>query len=184
MAAKDIEKHQFKKGDPRAAAAGRKSRRTKSIKGILEMLMSIPADKIAKMTDEEKKELPKELAKMTGYYSEKLASNNLKRCYDIAPPRVQQYLEAEVEYVLSHLSETDTVLEMGCGYGRVMKQLLSCSEKVLGIDTSRESLHLAMEYLEHNSRGHLIQASAECTGLKDNSIDKVERFMIELAKVQ
>jgi hypothetical protein len=36
---------------------------------------------------------------MTGdqeYYSEKLSAERLKKCYDIAPSRVRQYLDAEI----------------------------------------------------------------------------------------
>jgi hypothetical protein len=47
-----------------------------------------------------------------------LSGVRLQRCYKIAPPRVQQYLEAEVAFVLSHLHPGDEVLELGCGYGR------------------------------------------------------------------
>jgi cyclopropane fatty-acyl-phospholipid synthase-like methyltransferase len=53
-----------------------------------------------------------------GYYAEKLSAKRLQRCYEIASPRVQQYLEAEIEHVIGHLKPTDTVLELGCGYGR------------------------------------------------------------------
>jgi hypothetical protein len=52
---------------------------------------------------------------MNNYYSEKLAAEHLKKCYDIAPPRVQQYLEAEIQYVLSHIKTHDLVIELGCG---------------------------------------------------------------------
>jgi len=110
---------------------------------------------------------------MNDYYSEQLSSNNLKRCYDIAPPRVQQYLESEVDYVLDHIYWSDDVIELGCGYGRVLKRLLPFSSKVLGIDTSLESLELAAEYTDSDSRCHLFQASAEKLPLQDNSIDKL-----------
>ena len=110
---------------------------------------------------------------MNDYYSERLSSNNLKRCYDIAPPRVKQYLRAEVEYVREHLQKTDSVLELGCGYGRVLKELLPYSSSIIGIDTSIESLLIVKDYVEQNSRCQVIQANAESLPLCDGFIDKV-----------
>ena len=47
---------------------------------------------------------------MHGYYEERLAADRLKRCYDLAPPRVEQYLRAEVDFVVEQLRPTDAVL--------------------------------------------------------------------------
>ncbi|MHA1135965.1 MAG: class I SAM-dependent methyltransferase [Candidatus Thorarchaeota archaeon] len=110
---------------------------------------------------------------MSDYYSKKLSSNLLKRCYDIAPPRVKQYLSAEMDYVLKHVNNSDCVLELGCGYGRVLKKLIPNSSKVIGIDISRESLELAGEHTENNPRTHLIQTTAKKLPFPENSIDKV-----------
>ncbi|MGD9140204.1 MAG: class I SAM-dependent methyltransferase [bacterium] len=78
-----------------------------------------------------------------GYYSENLAGIRLKQCYDIAPPRVRQYLEAEIKHVLSRLGPGDSVLELGCGYGRVTREIAREAGRVVGIDTAAESLKLA-----------------------------------------
>jgi len=78
-----------------------------------------------------------------GYYSENLAGIRLKQCYDIAPPRVRQYLEAEIKHVLSRLGPGDSVLELGCGYGRVTREIARAAGRVVGIDTAAESLKLA-----------------------------------------
>ena len=110
---------------------------------------------------------------MSDYYSKKLSSNLLKRCYDIATPRVKQYLSAEMDFVLKHVNNSDCVLELGCGYGRVLKKLIPSSSKVIGIDISRESLELAIEYTENNPRTHMIQTTAKKLPFPDNSIDKV-----------
>jgi ubiquinone/menaquinone biosynthesis C-methylase UbiE len=110
---------------------------------------------------------------MSEYYSRNLSSNNLKRCYDIAPPRVQKYFESEMNYVLDHINNYDSVLELGCGYGRVLKKIIPSSAEVIGIDISRESLELAFEYTKNNPRCHLLHASAEKLPFLDNSIDRV-----------
>ena len=60
---------------------------------------------------------------MHGYYSAKLSGERLQQCYELASARVKQYLEAEIDFVLSRLRPNDSVLELGCGYGRVAFRL-------------------------------------------------------------
>jgi len=60
---------------------------------------------------------------MTDYYAEKLSAERLRRCYEIASPRVKQYLEAEIDFVCDHLKGSEVVIELGCGYGRVALRL-------------------------------------------------------------
>ena len=79
------------------------------------------------------------------YYTTKLSARRLRRCYDVAPPRVRQYLEAEIEYVLRHVGPEDSVLELGCGYGRVLERLAGRAAEAAGIDSSIESLVFALE---------------------------------------
>lgn len=80
---------------------------------------------------------------MRGYYTGRLEGERLRRVYDIAPPRVRQYLEAEIAHVLSRLPRYGLVLELGCGYGRVAFRLASGPRRAIGIDTSLNSLALA-----------------------------------------
>jgi len=80
-----------------------------------------------------------------GYYVEKLSGERLRECYRVAPPRVQQYLRAELDFLLEHVSTGDEVLELGCGYGRVVLELAGRATKVVGIDTAPDSLALARE---------------------------------------
>ena len=82
---------------------------------------------------------------MASYYVERLSGRRLQRCYDIASPRVKRYLEAEIQHVLSRLRASDTVLELGCGYGRVARRLAEVAARVVGIDVSRESIAMARE---------------------------------------
>ena len=60
---------------------------------------------------------------VSGYYSQKLSAVRLKQVYDIAPPRVRQYLDAEVNHVLEKMHPGDLVIELGCGYGRILPKL-------------------------------------------------------------
>jgi 2-polyprenyl-6-hydroxyphenyl methylase/3-demethylubiquinone-9 3-methyltransferase len=58
---------------------------------------------------------------------------------------VKQYLEAEIQHVLSRLKPTDVVLELGCGYGRAALRLAQVASRIVGIDNCKENLSLAEE---------------------------------------
>ena len=77
---------------------------------------------------------------MPSYYTVKLSAERLRACYELAPPRTKAYLEAEIEFVLQKASSSMAVLELGCGYGRVLRRLLPRARSVVGIDTSMPSL--------------------------------------------
>jgi 2-polyprenyl-6-hydroxyphenyl methylase/3-demethylubiquinone-9 3-methyltransferase len=82
------------------------------------------------------------------YYKEKLSARKLLRCYEMAPPKITQYLNSEIQFVISKTRPSYLVLELGCGYGRVVKNLAPFAEWVVGIDISKESLELARSYLK------------------------------------
>jgi len=109
--------------------------------------------------------------KMRGYYQARLSSQRLKRCYEIAPPRVQQYLEAEIAYVLQKIRPGNRVLELGCGYGRVLQRLVAKAGFVFGIDNSCDSLILACEELSEVSNCFLAAMNAVQLGFQDESFD-------------
>jgi 2-polyprenyl-6-hydroxyphenyl methylase/3-demethylubiquinone-9 3-methyltransferase len=88
---------------------------------------------------------------MNNYYSSKLSSSTLHKCYEVASPRVKHYLQAEIEFVLKHINLSDKVLELGCGYGRVLQKLNGKASKIVGIDTSQESIQLARELIKDKS---------------------------------
>ena len=88
---------------------------------------------------------------MNNYYSSKLSSSTLQKCYEVAQPRVKRFLQAEIEFALKHIKPSDKVLELGCGYGRVLQKLIGRANKIVGIDTSQESIQLARELIKDNS---------------------------------
>lgn len=109
---------------------------------------------------------------MGGYYSEKLSAERLRLCYEVAPPRVKQYLEAEIEFVLKRIKPHHTVLELGCGYGRVLQRLVKKAKFVFGIDTSYESLILGRKILGERSC-YLIRMNAARLAFKSQVFDAV-----------
>ena len=110
---------------------------------------------------------------MEGYYVEKLSGARLQRCYEIASPRVKQYLETEIQFILQQLKNTDSVLELGCGYGRVTLRLTEVASRVVGIDTSIESLKLARQLSASITKCDFLEMDALELTFSDAEFDKV-----------
>jgi len=110
---------------------------------------------------------------MGGYYAERLSAERLRRCYDLAPSRIRRYLEAEIAFVRGHVHRSDAVLELGCGYGRVVEQLADCAHRVVGIDTSADNVILAVEELRRLTNCRFAVMDAVRLGLADSSFDVV-----------
>lgn len=85
---------------------------------------------------------------MDNYYAEKLNSKKLFQVYDTQIPRIKQYLQAEIDFVKENLSNTQSVLELGAGYGRIIKELAPYCESIVGINISMENVELGKEYLK------------------------------------
>ena len=110
---------------------------------------------------------------MAGYYTDNLSAGRLRLCYDIAPLRVRQYLEAEIQHVLSRIRPRDLVLELGCGFGRVLERLLPKAGAVVGIDASPSSLQLARELHRTFPDLHLAAMNAISLGFPNAVFDVV-----------
>lgn len=110
---------------------------------------------------------------MNDYYSDRLAAERLMKCYDLAQPRVRRYLEAEIDFLLDHIVAGDLVLDLGCGYGRIMPALAGKAGLVVGIDTSFSSLALGRERLKSVPNCRLLQMNAVSLGFREKSFDVV-----------
>lgn len=110
---------------------------------------------------------------MLGYYSRKLSAERLRLCYELAPPRVKRYLEAEIVFVLARVKPSSLVLELGCGYGRVLEKLVTKAKTVVGIDTSYDSLKLAREMIGRTPSCLLFEMNAVELGFRDQQFNTV-----------
>lgn len=108
-----------------------------------------------------------------GYYTDKLSAERQSKCYEIAPPRVRQYLEAEVQHAFGKIRPGDRVLESGCGYGRILEGLAAHAATVVGIDSSPASLALARSMLTRFSNCRLAAMNAVSMGFVNGAFDVV-----------
>ena len=105
------------------------------------------------------------------YYAKKLSAERLRKVYEVASPRVRQYLEEEIRFVLDRIEPDARVLELGCGYGRVLEKLRAGTKRIVGIDTSWESLKMAAE--EGRAGSSLLLMNAAYLGLGSETLDLV-----------
>ena len=108
---------------------------------------------------------------MSGYYTDKLAAERLRACYDLAPPRTKTYLKAEIDFVLARTTSSMLALELGCGYGRVLVRLLPRVRMAFGIDTSPSSLRMALECLGRKPSLCLACMDSVQMGFRDRAFD-------------
>lgn len=106
------------------------------------------------------------------YYAEKLSGDRLRRCYASAPERVRQYLKAEIEQVRQRIPAGSRVLELGCGFGRVLLDLITPGTVLFGIDTARDSLCRAQDPA-YQEPFRLAQMNAARLGFRPNQFDLV-----------
>jgi 2-polyprenyl-6-hydroxyphenyl methylase/3-demethylubiquinone-9 3-methyltransferase len=90
------------------------------------------------------------------YYAQKLNSQKLFKVYETKIPRVKQYLDAEISFVRDNLTGSERILELGAGYGRIVKELAGNCKSIVGIDISDESVLLGKEYLKDSPNAEII----------------------------
>ena len=110
---------------------------------------------------------------MGSYYADRLFGAKLERVYGLAPPRIRQYLDAETRYVIEEVKGRNLVLELGCGYGRAMKEVAPYVTRIVGNDLSRDSLQLAATYLDRLRNCGLVRMDATRLGFPDGAFDAV-----------
>ncbi len=106
-----------------------------------------------------------------GYYEDKLSAERLRECYEIAPPRVKQYLEEEINHLLASIRPGDRVLDVGCGYGRAAFSLAEAAADVIGIDVAADSIALARRLGSHKPGPEFVVMDATCMGFKSQVFD-------------
>ena len=85
---------------------------------------------------------------MDNYYANRLNAQKLFQVYETEVERVRQYLDAEIDFVRGELRGDERILELGAGYGRIMKALAPFAGSVVGVDISADNVAMGREYLK------------------------------------
>lgn len=110
---------------------------------------------------------------MGSYYRERLSGERLRRCYELASPRIRRYLDAETGHVIGLLSGAGSVLELGCGYGRIAFRFADAVPFVVGIDNAPDSLGLGARMAGRPGVVRFAAMDALRLGFTDCSFDAV-----------
>jgi SAM-dependent methyltransferase len=110
-------------------------------------------------------------ARVSGYYARSLSAERLRACYELAPPRTRDYLEGEIRHVLERAPSEARILELGCGYGRILERLASPGRIVIGIDHALPNLALARKVLGGEDGARLAAMDAVRLGFRGGSFD-------------
>lgn len=85
---------------------------------------------------------------MSGYYVQNLSAMKLFQVYQTKYLRIKRYLDEETGFVRQNLCGNEKVLEVGAGYGRIMKELAPFAASIVGIDISAATVELGKDYVK------------------------------------
>ena len=108
---------------------------------------------------------------MGTYYQQHLVGPDLRRAYELASPRIRRYLRAEIEYAVRGARGAGRVLELGCGYGRFLREIAPHVGRATGIDVVRANLLTGRDYLGDLDNCELVQTNAVRLAFADASFD-------------
>lgn len=94
------------------------------------------------------------------YYAQALNASKLYDVYQTGYERIKQYLNSEIDYVKQNIKETDRVLELGTGYGRIVKELAPYCKEITGIDISEDNVVFGKAYLSGVKNADLVVMDA------------------------
>lgn len=97
---------------------------------------------------------------MRNYYAERLNAGKLLAVYDTDIPCIARYLTAEIDYIKGCIKEDFKAIELGAGYGRIMKELAPHLKHIDGIDIAPDSVEFGQLYLRDTPGARLYLADA------------------------
>ena len=89
------------------------------------------------------------------------------------PELYKKSLEREEDYLINNIKKDSNVLEIGCGGGRNLKQLLPITKNLVGIDHDKTAVDLAKKKFKDISEVKILLENAKKLRFKDNSFDYV-----------
>lgn len=101
---------------------------------------------------------------------------NFEKFVSNPPKSYQKFLDGEINFLKKHILPRKTILEVGCGYGRLIKLLSERSKQIVGIDFSKFELKKGNKKLNLRNNTKLVFMNAKKMSFKDNLFDYVICF--------
>ncbi|MHC4942580.1 MAG: class I SAM-dependent methyltransferase [Planctomycetota bacterium] len=87
--------------------------------------------------------------------------------------------KSQAAAIQEYIHPEDTVLELGCGIGRIVKHLAPLCKKIYGVDISKEMLAHAARWLEGQDNVALVHCNGkDLSALEDDLIDFVYSLLV------
>lgn len=83
----------------------------------------------------------------------------------------KEWLESEIKYLKKNIPEDSKVLDVGCGGGRIPKELYPTTKNLVGLDHDEEAVELVEKNLASYPEIKIINGKAEDMPFEDNSFD-------------
>jgi len=96
----------------------------------------------------------------------KIALENLPKSY-------KEWFKGEKGYLVKNIKENSSVLDIGCGDGRVMKYLIEVTSNLTGIDHDEKAIEFTKNSFKDRPEIKILIANATNLPFKDNSFDYV-----------
>lgn len=87
------------------------------------------------------------------------------------PLEIVQFLDSEVAFLKESIKPRARILEVGCGYGRLMAFLSPEAQRIVGIDFSSKLLDKARSFLKPYENIDLVCSNANFLPFDDNVFD-------------
>lgn len=88
-------------------------------------------------------------------------------------PLLKDWLKKENNYLKKHIKGNSVILDIGCGFGRNIKELIGRNRKLFGIDCDRSVFRVVKKDLASYKNVSLFLERAEKLHFKDNTFDCV-----------
>lgn len=85
-----------------------------------------------------------------------MRAEKLFQVYEAKIQCVNQYLQAEIDFVKGNLSKEQRVLELGAGYGHIVKELAPHCSSIVGMDISENNVKLGEKYLKDYTNATMV----------------------------
>ena len=99
--------------------------------------------------------------------------NTWEKVLSDLPPAYKKWFIAEKKYLRESITKNANVLEIGCGEGRSIKDILSVTENIVGIDIDSQGVEKTKKLFKNYSKIKILRMDGINLSFEDSSFDYV-----------